>query len=50
MLLWLVWDLVNGRTLAHRWLERRREPLLYWSGMLLWTVVALVFYDKMGTT
>ncbi len=41
LLLWVAYDLFNGRVWLHREFHRSEEPGAYWLTWLLWLGVAL---------
>ncbi len=41
LLLWVVFDLLTGRTWLHRKFERAQEPLAYSTILLTWLLIAL---------
>ncbi len=41
LLAWVAYDLFAGATWLHRPFYRADEPLVYWSVLLLWTLVAV---------
>ena len=40
LVLWLIFDLLGGSVYLHRAIERKREPGLYWFGIIIWGLVA----------
>ena len=38
--IWLIFDLLGGSVYLHRAIERKREPGLYWFGIIIWGLVA----------
>lgn len=41
LLLWVAYDLFIGWTYLHRTVIRKKEPLMYWLTLALWTGLAL---------
>jgi len=44
LLAWVIYDFLNGEVYLHRLIYRELEPTLYWSGMGIWTLLALSFF------
>lgn len=40
LVLWLLYDLMNGAVYLHRYIERDSEPMMYWGSIVLWGIVA----------
>ena len=41
LVMWVIYDLFAGYIWLHRKVMRASEPLFYWSGIALWSLIAL---------
>lgn len=40
LVLWVIYDLIAGYTYLHKKIERKYEPLQYWSVLAMWSLIA----------
>lgn len=47
LLCWVGYDLYQEQTLLHKVIYKSQDPELYWTGIVVWTAVALsCFYSS----
>lgn len=44
LLAWITYDLIKGEVWLHRKIHRNDEPVLYWVGITLYTILAITCF------